>query len=540
MVLLLSLHTFERVLMSDNKIAIWIKSNRDICYLIVFACFLLFNGFFLFRTIGFGSRSVLVFAGICAIVFCIICVFYYFIKGKSTFIHRVFLVMLLALGTMYSLVFQPIGAPDENYHFESSYKYSDYLMLKSADSELITVRVVDADLLNRMSELSYLSYSHYAEITENFEFRANSFEETTMTPISSFPLDSNPPQLKLPSAIGITIARLLGLGMYPLFYLGRFFNFLLFALLCFFAVKITPVGKNAFMAIALLPMTLHITSSYSYDAGIIGLSFLLVALCLKAIYNHKHLSYKDFIAIAVVAVLLAPCKALYSLLVFVVILVPAAAFSSKRNSILYKTGVIILSFGSVLAFRLPTLLSITGISRTDISIRGTEQNYLHTITEFFTDPFETITIFFRSLDANGDFYLSSTIGGTLGWFQWQLVAPWFVVIAFLIVLLLSFLKTPNDTITIPFRHRILFFIISCLGMFAIMLSMFTGWTFSTENVIAGVQGRYLLPFVPLAALVLRSNVIVSQKSLKVLILFGILALNLAYLTRIYAVITTIT
>ena len=32
-------------------------------------------------------------------------------------------------------------------------------------------------------------------------------------------------------------------------------------------------------------MTLHLASSYSYDAGIMGLAFLLTGMCLRAVYG---------------------------------------------------------------------------------------------------------------------------------------------------------------------------------------------------------------------------------------------------------------
>ena len=98
----------------------------------------------------------------------------------------------------------------------------------------------------------------------------NDASRVAVEPVSSFDWTANPPYIKLPSALGIVLATLLNLGSFPLFYLGRFFNLLMFAALAYFAVRITPVGKNAMMVAGLLPMTLHLASSYSYDAGIMG------------------------------------------------------------------------------------------------------------------------------------------------------------------------------------------------------------------------------------------------------------------------------
>ena len=65
--------------------------------------------------------------------------------------------------------------------------------------------------------------------------------------------------------------------------LGMLFNLLYGALLIIFSVRITPVGKKVFMAVALLPMTLHLLGSHSYDVGTLGLAFLLTAFILPPV-----------------------------------------------------------------------------------------------------------------------------------------------------------------------------------------------------------------------------------------------------------------
>ncbi|MCL1797544.1 MAG: DUF2142 domain-containing protein [Eggerthellaceae bacterium] len=520
--------------MSLEKLRQWANKNRAICYSLAAACLLLLHGVFLFAAVSY-AKSTLFLTVIVVIVWSALCFLFFLQKKRENRIHRVFIVSLLTLGVLYSAVFLPGSAPDETHHFESSYKYSNFLMFKNSQADSIPVRTDDKTLIQDSGR--FLSYSRYISLLDNFELFSSNPRETSIKPVSSFPLESNPPQLKLASALGITIARLLGLGSYPLYYLGRFFNFLLFAILCFFAVKITPLGKNTFMAISLLPMTLHITSSYSYDAGILGLSFLFIALCLKAIYTTESISRKDFIAIALVAFLLAPCKVLYALLIFMVVLIPIKAFSSKRSAVLFKTGVPLLSMLSILLMRLPGMFSPANVGEAATSallLRGTDQGYTHSLSELFSDPLGTGLIFMRTLDSLGDWYLSTTIGGSLGWFQGDIKSPWFIVILFAIPLVLSFLKTPSDELSIPFKHKILYLVIFCCGLFAVMLSMFVGHTFDYENIILGVQGRYLLPFIPLIALLFRNNTIVSKRNLLTLTMFSLLALNLAYLVRIVA------
>ena len=510
------------------------KNTRWILYSVAVACFLLINGVFLYKVVTV-SGSTLLLVAITLILWFGITVFFLVWRKQKNRTNRIFMIILVVLGVMYSAVFPPATVPDEFYHFESSYKYSDYLMLKDPQADALPMRADDKTMLDASQK--DLTYQSYTTVKDNLSLLSTDSTEVTVTPLNAFGFDTNPPQLKIPSALGITLARLLDLGSYPLFYLGRLFNFLFFALLAFFAVKITPVAKKAFMAISLLPMTLHITSSFSYDAGILGLSFLLIALCLKAIYSKERVATRVFVGIAVVTFLLAPCKVIYALLAFMVLLIPLKAFSSKPRAILFKTGVPLLSIGTVLLFRLATMSSLASMGSTAadaLGSRGGDQGQLHSIFEFFSDPMGTITLFIKTLDQFGDFYFSTTIGGSLGWFQPGLVAPWFIVLAFALILLLSFLRSPKDDYEVPFKHKLLYVILSCGMFFGVMLSMFLGWTFQSDFYIMGVQGRYFLPFLPLIALVIYNRTIVVKKDLSSLILFAMLAFNLAYLVRLFA------
>lgn len=81
----------------------------------------------------------------------------------------------------------------------------------------------------------------------------------------------------LPQALGITLGRLLSLGQVLTIYLGRLCNLAFFVLCGWLAVRLAPFGKMAFFGAALLPMTLELVSSLSYDGFAISLGFLCTA-----------------------------------------------------------------------------------------------------------------------------------------------------------------------------------------------------------------------------------------------------------------------
>ena len=316
--------------------------------------------------------------------------------------HRVemaFLVGLISCGLLYSVVFAPGTVPDETYHFEASYKLADYIMLQGPTVDSLPVRADDsavgrhASIMGsriRQVPLGHRPVRLFRERRIPCCCRARLFVR----------LDCEPPYIKLPSALGIVLATLLNLGSFPLFYLGRFFNLLMFAALAYFAVRITPVGKNAMMVAGLLPMTLHLASSYSYDAGIMGLAFLLTGMCLRAVYGEGLMSRKEKAGIVVVAVLLAPCKVVYTVIVLLVILIPRKRFSSTAASARFKAIAIGCALLSVLVFRAAGLLQMAGVasSSTAEGSRGDEYGTFYSLSGLVSDPLNTVLLFLRTFD----------------------------------------------------------------------------------------------------------------------------------------------
>ena len=454
--------------------------------------------------------------------------------------HRVemaFLVGLISCGLLYSVVFAPGTVPDETYHFEASYKLADYIMLQGPTVDSLPVREDDSVLLDGMLQSWALGYDKYRSVIDQFAFFVNDASRVAVEPVSSFDWTANPPYIKLPSALGIVLATLLNLGSFPLFYLGRFFNLLMFAALAYFAVRITPVGKNAMMVAGLLPMTLHLASSYSYDAGIMGLAFLLTGMCLRAVYGEGLMSRKEKAGIVVVAVLLAPCKVVYTVIVLLVILIPRKRFSSTAASARFKAIAIGCALLSVLVFRAAGLLQMAGVasSSTAEGSRGDEYGTFYSLSGLVSDPLNTVLLFLRTFDVQGSFYLDTLVGGSLAWFQVDLKAPLYITVALLFIVVLSAQRSEGDNVVIPGAHRVLCGGLALAGGLGVILSMLIGWTFTSESVVQGVQGRYFLPLLPMAALAMRSKHMSIDIPLGMGFVYIMIAVNAMYLARTFSV-----
>ena len=82
----------------------------------------------------------------------------------------------------------------------------------------------------------------------------------------------------LPGALGMAVARLFGLGALGCLYAGRLGNLLAYTLLCGLGLRTAQKARPAFLCVMLLPMSLYMGSSLSYDATLLACYYLMLAL----------------------------------------------------------------------------------------------------------------------------------------------------------------------------------------------------------------------------------------------------------------------
>ena len=466
--------------------------------------------------------------------------------AAEVFAHRVFPIALLVLGVSFLLFFPPSAVPDEDYHYGYSYGYAnlldptyDVMDIRKEDDSLIRdpalfSRDVKADYWLRLQEGIPLLAQSGEKV--HYEFDDTVQDRPIVRPIIPDGYVNNPPQLKLASGVGILLGRALNLSGIVVFFLGRLFNFLFAFALIVLAVRLLPVGKNIMMAVALLPMTLHVLGSYSYDAGIIGLSFLLIALLVRLLFQEQEASRKYLVATCVTAVLLAPCKIVYVPICLLALCVPAKRFSSKREMLIWKASMLVLPICCIGLLRMSNIAHVSGAdgSSGQTVVRfGNETGTYYKMTDVVQRPLHTVYVFLRTLYENADTYFFTTVGGALASMNGNIFAKNVQVFAYALLLGLATIPSVDDNGTLKRRERLVSLGIFVMVAVATMLALMVSWTFVTEDVISGVQGRYFLPVLPLLLFALRNNCIVSKVKSAPLFVMALGGLNLLYLAQIY-------
>ena len=211
-----------------------------------------------------------------------------------------FVMLIFGLGYMY--VFPAMSAPDEIAHFISAYKISNKMLGKQAtvkDGHVIIraqdlwIEDVDGEytfdkgkseeekvlipeegshgkiISSKLEETSYKVFYGKGDSRSNNIYISFSGQNYEKAQSLHAPVNTIPSVYFLP-ATGITVARIMGLNSIYLVLFGRMANLILFILFGTLGIYFLPKFKEFIFLVSLLPTTIELAASYSYDAVMIS------------------------------------------------------------------------------------------------------------------------------------------------------------------------------------------------------------------------------------------------------------------------------
>ena len=426
-----------------------------------------------------------------------------FLSFRKKFrLEQVFVFSMAVLGVGYMLFFRPVAAPDEQAHYISAYRMSNYFLFhwSQLHTDGVIMRMADSVFYDTYCSSGIMSPADFAQLARDFALFT---KDTALVSDNAWSTAIvNAPFGYLASALGIAVGRLLHLGAVPVFYCGRMCNIAAYILLVYRAIKRAPMWKGVFFTISMFPMTLHLVASYSYDGIVLALACLFTAEILHLIYGEP-ITRRQLICCAVLGVLLAPNKLVYTPLVFLVLLIPRKKLEQVcRRSNLVKAGMIGAAIVCLLAFQFIHVLKISGVSGGENLVAWADEPG-YTVGWVLQNPLQTVILFLTTLVKQGEWYLDTLMGSSLGWFQ--LDVPAYFYLPFGLCFLIACMKKNDDGEPLPFLAKIWTLLLIIGSAALILASMLLSWTPLGLNYIAGVQGRYFLPLLPAAAMVLRNG-----------------------------------
>lgn len=438
----------------------------------------------------------------------VLLIYLFMIRGVS--LEKVFVIAAILLGIISNAIFPPRAVPDEEVHINTAYHYSNLLLGKGSPESGGTFYIRHGDKEN-FEILSAKPVRHtYWEISEQNNLFMSE-EDMQLVSVDERIVDTTITQYIFPS-IGLAIARILHLQTLPMLYLGRFFNLACYIFFIYWAVRKTPVAKLSFFVAGLLPMGLHVATSFSYDASTIGISFLFIGWMLSLIYNKEYIEKADMIICSCLAFFLPQNKLVYTILIGLCFLIAKEKCPTFKKIKTCSLWVGLSLFGLLLSYSGRIIDRLNREAESWNPSKGTTTYSFSWVLENF---WEAIQMGVRTLVETGSWYWQTMVGSSLSWFDVPIHGCLILVLT--VCLFLSVFPIKNEKeVFITKKQKLWIGTIIFCGVVLIILSMLT-WTDVGSKLFQGVQGRYFLPILPLFLLLFRGKGIILEKHIPTMI-----------------------
>jgi len=414
------------------------------------------------------------------------------ISRKKLDIYSFFILSVIVLGTIYFLLMQPWSAPDSGSHYMATYRFSNLISGYSGENEWkgrYDDAIIYRDLWNRtnprMRDIS-LQYDNFGGLSNCEDVVEMTHSESRMKFYSIVNY--------LPQVIGLFLARQFELNSILSLVLARLFAYLVYVLCCYRAICNTPVGKTMFAVAALLPYSLMMSSSFSYDLAVIIASLNYVAIILKL---QNKIASIDVVELLVWSFILAAVKGGGLL-----ILLPLLLMLFKKHNIksqICMLASLVVSIASVILFNVI-------LAPKQLFQFGVEGNGNMSASFAYLQPVKYLRMLILTYIEEADYYFSEGGLASLCWLEQTFPT---ILIAGIVVSGIIATSFEKDEVKLPYSTKIPL-VIPIILLVLTMPMMLLSWTPLGSKIIEGVQGRYFFPIMVPTVLLMTKYTLVQQ------------------------------
>ena len=442
--------------------------------------FIIWELFILFITVHLifyyrGYHSYRLFVLIVGFIIAVMSASIYLCVIKNRSIETLYIIIAIFSALIFNLMIPVYCVPDEQIHFWEAYQLSNYMMFVDSSPTQVTMQTQDAELPVDTE------YSSIDKINSYYNKMNNSVGDTTLITTAYYCLDT-PFYLYFFPAIGITVARLLGLNSILLFMTGRMFNAIFFIICAYWSIRKTPIGKTAFLCVALLPMSLQQTTSISYDCPILASALIVFAYTLRLLSDEIMKKYDWVILFLGISVLFQSKHHAY----FIIALLPLLGLkkylkTNKKTARLILAVIITGIVFSIFVYLWDNVLF--AVERAPAYNNGYSEYY--SIQSLINNPAKIWILIESTFRCNFGWYFSSMIGESLGWFN--ISAPSILTYLGLIILILAGVRRKQDLFIVNKIYSVLFIASFVITFAMICGGMLLAWTSIDSDTLEGVQ-----------------------------------------------------
>lgn len=483
-----------------------------------------------------------------------------------------FVMLIFGLGYMY--VFPAMSAPDEIAHFISAYKISNKMLGKQAtvkDGHVIIraqdlwIEDVDGEytfdkgkseeekvlipeegshgkiISSKLEETSYKVFYGKGDSRSNNTYISFSGQNYEKAQSLHAPVNTIPSVYFLP-ATGITVARIMGLNSIYLVLFGRMANLILFILFGTLGIYFLPKFKEFIFLVSLLPTTIELAASYSYDAVMISSMIFFVSYVFFLAHEKKEFDIKDLVIVSLIAGLVLPCKMVYFPMLLMLFSIPLYKFKfrgkvdgkiKKENIAFFLASAVVVLLSWVFAMYLVNRSTVVGYSTSNTSSLEWAGEESYTIGYLLHNKLKAVKLFYNTLLLQLEYYHKTMFGAYLGHADDVVGIPYIGFLVLNIGMIFSVFGEAKEK-QLLVKERVLTGISIFFVIFLVLLSMLIAWTPISSEFIEGVSGRYFIPVLLPLLMICRNNKIAIKDETKRNIIFLFILINAISLLKIFS------
>lgn len=446
-----------------------------------------------------------------------------FVKNKK--VEQIFLFMGIIFGCVYMIVMPPFTTPDEAVHIDTTYYFSSKLLGQEAVDENGYVLYREGDALYSHDAEHLPSVSSYAKLFHNFF--AMDHSEGTVT------MQRGPLAISwvayIPQIIGVTLARLFHLGNIQMLLFGRLFALAFYLACMYLAIQIAPIGKELLMVAGLMPTTMQMVASFSYDSTVLALCFLYTGILLYLTLEAPRVQWYHWVILVVLFAWMSPIKVVYMCMAFTLLIMSKEKFTRGREKYLGILAVVAVGAGMILMTRFSTVTAIGSSSGGMLQETAT-----YSIPYLMEHPIKIFTVLYGTIVGQGTYYLETMIGQYLGWLE--ITVPGYLIYGFFTLLVLAAIRKTEECQVLGAGQRLWIFLVIAGITVLVGAALLFDWTPIESTYVYGIQGRYLLPMLPLLLVLCKNHQIEMKGSMTEYIATGVYVLQFFTIYHIFGTI----
>lgn len=399
---------------------------------------------------------------------------------KKFKIENIFLVLALSFGLAFIIVSPKhiYTGFDDQVHFahvlnpfrleKSNYSYAEQITVSGAlvrDNTYITTKEEKIEFYKTLNNIHKKTKNRKATIVNDRRVFGN--------------------LIYLPFTIGYKLANLLNFSFTTCLMISKFFNLLLYSFMMYLAIKYAKYGKKVIFMVGFIPEIMHLASQFSYDPTIVS-GLTLATVCYMNIIMSEKLDKKSILLFIICTVWASLPKALYCPFLLLLLFIPNKKFESKKQAIIFKLLITIITGLLMATFVLPTA---TGQMSADdrgngASVSGQIKYILNNPISFIVTLFKFNIVYIWKIFSEENILFLPYLADT---------SKFKILYIIYLVTLLYYVFTSGNKETIKKGNRVLLSL-EVIGIWLLFcVALYLKFTKVGLNTIKGMQPRYIDP-----------------------------------------------